>query len=112
MLLADFDSQVRQIVAQPFVFRAEVQAQVRKHIVDYLWGTDDGPVVVDVVRAERMSHPGIALLCAWTRLIVESLGWSYLVVNEPDPVRFHAACKGQTAASHRSCDQPCRTQCS
>ena len=41
-----------------------------------------------MVRAERMSHPGIALLCAWTRLIVESLGWSYLVVNEPDPVRF------------------------
>ena len=59
-----------------------------KHIVDYLWGTDNGPVLVDVVRAERMSHPGIALLCAWTRLIVESLGWSYLVVNEPDPVQF------------------------
>ena len=88
LLLADFDSQVRQIVAQPFMFRAEVQGQVRKHIVDYLWGTDDGPVVVDVVRAERMSHPGIALLCAWTRLIVESLGWSYLVVNEPVPVQF------------------------
>jgi hypothetical protein len=88
LLLADFDSRVRQIVAQPFMFRAGVQGQVRKHIVDYLWGTDDGPVVVDVVRAERMSDPGIALMCAWTRLIVESLGWSYLVVNEPDPVQF------------------------
>ena len=28
LLLADFDSQVRQIVAQPFMFRAEVQGQV------------------------------------------------------------------------------------
>ena len=88
LLLADFDSQVRQIVAQPFLVCAEVQGQARTHIVDYLWGTADGPVVVDVVRAERMSHPRIALLCAWTRQIVEFLGWSYLVVNEPDPVRF------------------------
>ena len=88
LLLADFDSQVRQIVAQPFIVCAEVQGQARKHIVDYLWGTGDGPVVVDVVRAERMSHPRIALLCAWTRQIIEFLGWSYLVVHEPDPVRF------------------------
>ena len=88
LLLADFDSQVRQIMAQLFKVRAEVQGQARKHSVDYLWGTADGPVVVDVVRAERMSHPRIALLCAWTRLIIEFLGWSYLVVNEPDPVRF------------------------
>ncbi len=88
LLLADFDSQVRQIVAQPFMVCAEVQGQARKHIVDYLLGTADGPVVVDVVRAERMSHPRIALLCAWTRQIIEFLGWSYLVVNEPDPFRF------------------------
>ena len=59
LLLADFDSQVRQIVAQPFIVCAEVQGQARKHIVDYLWGTADGPVVVDVVRAERISHPRI-----------------------------------------------------
>ena len=88
LVLADFDSKVRRIVAQPFMFRAEAQGQVRRHIVDYLLGTDDGPVVVDVVRTQRMERPGIALLCAWTRLIVESMGWSYLVVNEPDPIRL------------------------
>ena len=88
LLLADFDRAVRHIVAQPFCLQAEVNGEVRRHIPDYLWDTDDGPVVVDVVRAERMSHPGIALLCAWTCQVVEFLGWSYLVVNEPDPVRF------------------------
>jgi hypothetical protein len=88
LMLADFDSKVRRIVAQPFMFRAEVQGQVRRHIVDYLLGTDDGPVVVDVVRTQRMEHPGIALLCAWTRLVTEFMGWSYVVVNEPDPIRL------------------------
>jgi hypothetical protein len=88
LVLADFDAKVLRIVAQPFMFRAEVQGQVSRHIVDFLLGTDDGPVVVDVVRSQRMEHPRIALLCAWTRLVVESMGWSYLVVNEPDPIRI------------------------
>jgi hypothetical protein len=26
-------------------------------------------------------------LCAWTKEVVESLGWSYLVLNEPAAVR-------------------------
>jgi hypothetical protein len=86
LLLADFDPAVHHIVAQPFSLRAEVCGQIRRHVPDYLWDTDDGPVVVDVVRAERMAHPKIVLLCAWTRLIVESLGWSYVVVNEPTAI--------------------------
>jgi hypothetical protein len=86
LLLADFDRTVHHIVAQPFLLRAAVDGQMRSHIPDYLWETDGGPVVVDVVRAERMIHPRILLLCAWTKLIVESLGWSYLVVNEPPPI--------------------------
>jgi hypothetical protein len=77
-----------RIVAQPFSLRAEVDGQMRRHIPDYLWGSDDGPVVVDVVRAERMTQPKIVLLCAWTKAVVESLGWSYLVVNEPSEIRL------------------------
>lgn len=88
LLLADFDPMVHQILAQPFSLRAEVHGQLRRHIPDYLWDTDGGPVVVDVVRAERMTHPKIVLLCAWTRSIVESLGWSYVVVNEPSAIRL------------------------
>jgi hypothetical protein len=83
LLLADFDPEVRQIVAQPFVFRAEVEGRLRRHVPDYLWDADGVPVVVDVVRSERMNQPEVVSLCAWTRRIVESLGWYYLVANEP-----------------------------
>lgn len=88
LLLADFDPGVRHIVAQPFMLRAEVRGQLRRHIPDYLWDTEAGPVVVDVVRRERMEQPRIVLLCAWTRTIVESRGWSYAVVNEPPRIRL------------------------
>ena len=88
LLFADFDPTVRVIVAQPFMLRADVDGQPRRHILDYLWDTPDGPVVVDVVRAERLIHPGIVLLCAWTRELIESLGWSYLVITEPPPVQL------------------------
>jgi hypothetical protein len=88
LLLADFDPAVHHIVAQPFVLRAHVNGQLRNHILDYLLDTGDGPEVIDVVRGERMIQPKIALLCAWTREIVESMGWSYLVVSEPPPIRL------------------------
>ncbi|GAB5028274.1 TnsA-like heteromeric transposase endonuclease subunit [Mycobacterium avium subsp. hominissuis] len=88
LLLADFDPEVLHIVAQPFLMCAEVDGQVRKHIPDYLWDSDSGPVVVDVVRAERMSQPKVELLCIWTRQVVESLGWSYRVVHEPPRIRL------------------------
>lgn len=83
MLLADFDPAVHHIAAQTFSLRAEVDGQIRRHVPDYLWDIDDGPVVVDVVRVERAAHPKIVSLCAWTKLIIESMGWSYLVLNEP-----------------------------
>lgn len=88
LLLADFDPAVRQIVAQPFLLTAEVNGQLFIHIPDYLLGTDREPVVVDVVRGERMVKPEIMFLCAWTRQIVESLGWSYVVENEPPRIRL------------------------
>jgi hypothetical protein len=83
LMLADFDPTVHHIVAQPFQLSANVDEQQRRHIPDYLWASDEGPIVVDVVRTERMTHPPIVKLCAWTKKIVESMGWSYLVVNEP-----------------------------
>lgn len=86
LMLADFDPSVKKIAAQPFMLTAEVGGQLRRHIVDYLWGANDNPVVVDVVRRERLTHKEVQLLCAWTRMVVESMGWTYLVVSEPGPV--------------------------
>jgi hypothetical protein len=88
LILADFDPTVHHIVAQPFQLSARIDGEERRHILDYLWDSDAGPVVVDVVRTERMTNPHIVGLCAWTKEIVESLGWSYLVFNEPLAVRI------------------------
>lgn len=86
LMIADFDPTVKHIVSQPFVLRARVNDKWVKHTLDYLLGTDNGPVVVDVVRAERLEHDKIQRLCAWTRRIVQSVGWSYVVFTEPTPV--------------------------
>jgi hypothetical protein len=88
LVLADFDPVVRRIVAQPFMMTATVQGHSRRHILDYLWDTADGPVVVDVVRAERLTHPDTELLCRWTRAVVEACGWDYRVLSEPPSVRL------------------------
>lgn len=61
LILADFDVTVHRIVAQPFRLTAEVDGQERRHILDYLWDSDEGPVVVDVVRSERVTNPRMGL---------------------------------------------------
>lgn len=88
LLFADFDRTVRGIAAQPFKLKAEVNGKTYSHVLDYLWDTVDGPVVVDVVRRERLTHNKIQFLCTWTKRIVESLGWSYEVISEPPTIRL------------------------
>jgi hypothetical protein len=88
LILADFDPQVRRMVAQPFQLRADVDGRPRGHVPDFLWDSADGVTVVDVVRAERLTHPRIQLVCDWTRQVVESLGWLYRIITEPPPVQL------------------------
>ena len=84
LILADFDATVHHIVAQPFRLSADVDGQKRSHILDYLWDhyrrTDRGGRRTS---QEIMTNSRIVRLCAWTKDIVESLGWSYSVLNEP-----------------------------
>lgn len=87
--MADFDRAVHQIKAQPFFLTAVVNGRRRAHIPDYLLSTDVGPVLVDVVRRERLENPEIQLLCDWTRQVAESLSWDYKVVSEQPPI-LHA----------------------
>lgn len=86
LLVADFDRSVKHIVAQPFLLRTVVAGKVRRHIPDYLLFTDDGPVVVDVKPRARLAKPAVRSTFAWTRELVEGLGWRYEVASEPDPV--------------------------
>lgn len=88
LLYADFDASVSRIIAQPFIIRARVGRQERKHIPDYLLLTREGPVVVDVKPRSRLSRPEVSLSLSWTRQLVEQRGWRYEVWNEPPDVEL------------------------
>lgn len=88
LILGDFDRAVRGIAAQPFQLSAVVEGKTRRHVLDYIFDTDDGPAVIDVVRGDRLTHPKIQFLRSWTRQVVESLDWSYKVVSEPATIRL------------------------
>lgn len=92
LLFADFAPEVRHVVAQPFLIKAEVQGKLRRHIPDYLLFTDDGPVIVDVKPQHRLERPQIAFTFGWTRRAVESRGWQYEVWSEPDPCELENVC--------------------
>jgi hypothetical protein len=66
LLFADFDKAVQRIVAQPFCIAAVISGKLHRHIPDFLLATDDGPVVLDIIRSERLRHTDIQLVCSWT----------------------------------------------
>lgn len=88
LLCADFDRSVSRIVAQPFLMTAQVDGVVRRHVPDFLLMTDCGPLVVDVKPARRLARPEVASTFAWSRQVIESRGWRFVVRSEPDPVRL------------------------
>ncbi|MGW5250745.1 TnsA-like heteromeric transposase endonuclease subunit [Streptomyces sp. NPDC004129] len=83
LLVADFDSSVHDIVAQPFLLKAVVDGRVRKHIPDYFLSTERGPVVVDVKPRRRLSVPEVASTLEWTRQAMADRQWHYEVWSEP-----------------------------
>lgn len=88
LLFADFDISVHRIVAQPFLLRAPVTGQVRKHVPDFLLLTAGEPVVVDVKPHARLSRPEVDFTLSWTRELVEERGWRYEVWSEPPAVEL------------------------
>lgn len=88
LILADFDADVRGIVAQPFRLTTEVDGQVRSHVPDYLLDTESGPAVVDVKPARLVNKEEVAATLAWTRQAVEARGWRYTVATEPPATRM------------------------
>lgn len=50
--------------------------------------TDQGPKVVDVKPAHRLSKPEVAATFGWTRAALERRGWMYEVWSEPNEVEF------------------------
>ena len=60
LILADFDLSVHHIVAQPLQLTADVDGQKRRHIPDYLWDSDDGPVQSDQTGSSKSRPPRFA----------------------------------------------------
>lgn len=88
LLFADFDRSVHRICAQPFLLEMRSNGVDRKHIPDYLLITDQGPTVVDVKPAHRLSKPEVSETFAWTRTALEHRGWSYEVWSEPNELEL------------------------
>lgn len=88
LLFADFDRSVHRICAQPFLLVRKSNGVEHKHIPDYLLITEEGPKVVDVKPARRLSKPEVAATFAWTRSALQRRGWLYEVWSEPDEVQL------------------------
>jgi hypothetical protein len=86
LMCADYVKTVRGMVAQPFMINASINGKGHHHIPDYLFATDQGPLVVDVTRRERLGQQRTKLLLEWTADVVHSLGWTYGVYTEPNPM--------------------------
>jgi hypothetical protein len=83
LLYADFDETVKSIVAQPFLLKARVDGQTRRHVPDFFLVKDAGPVVVDVKPRDRLRKEKVAFTLGWSRAAVEARGWEYEVWSEP-----------------------------
>jgi hypothetical protein len=88
LMILDFDRSVTRIASQPFWLKARVDGEHLRRTPDYLVCTDQGPVVVDVTRARRMAKPEFRHILDLTRVVVESRGWRYEVVHEPERTKL------------------------
>jgi hypothetical protein len=87
ILLADFNTDVCGIAAQPFQLREEFGAAVRRHVPDLLLSHRDGRVtVVDVKPARRLVDPTVRAVFDWTAELAALRGWGFEAWSGADPV--------------------------
>jgi hypothetical protein len=97
LLLADFDSAVSWIFAQPCLLTGVVAGAERRHVPDFLLASAEGAVtVVNVKPAVRLLVPKVAQALAWPGAVFEAHGWGYEVWSGApralvENVRFLAA---------------------
>lgn len=89
LMLADYDTTVRHVIAQPFLLRARVNRRMRRHVPDFLLFTDTVPTVVDVKPLHRLEVDKVRFTVEWTRVLVESRGWRYEVCSDWPEVVLH-----------------------
>jgi hypothetical protein len=85
LLLADFDSEVVGIAAQPFLL---IEAD-RRHVPDFfLHRADESVVIVNVKPADRMTDDRVAGALAWAARVFAERGWEHEVWSGADAQRL------------------------
>ena len=96
LLLEDFDHRAVRIASQPFELIADRDGVERSYVPDYMVEHGDQRfTVIEVKPTRRLKDPEIAAALQWAGDIIQSRGWGYRIVSEPDPaflsnVRFLA----------------------
>jgi hypothetical protein len=89
ILLADQDTDVVAIAAQPFRMEGFDGRRRRSHVPDLLAGhAGGGLTVIDVKPAWRLEDPKVAGQFAWTKAVCSAHGLSFEVWSGCDPVRL------------------------
>ena len=86
LLLEDFDHRVVRIASQPFELIADRDGVERSYVPDYLIEHDDHRfTVIEVKPKRRLEDPEVACALRWAGHTIQSRGWAYRIVTEPDP---------------------------
>ncbi|MEQ4305598.1 TnsA-like heteromeric transposase endonuclease subunit [Plantactinospora sp. B6F1] len=87
ILLADFDSSVCGMVAQPFRIQEQTGSGLRRHVPDLLLRHHDGRVtVVDVKPGRRLADPLVRQVFGWTAELAGLRGWDFETWSGADAV--------------------------
>lgn len=82
LLVADFDTEVVGIAAQPFLLRAAVGGRARRHVPDFLLVHGDGSArLVNVKPASRLEDPLVVEALQWPGVVARSHGWACEIWN-------------------------------
>lgn len=88
LLSEDFDRATIWILSQPLLLEGRDGSRKRRHVPDYLVERTGGRAcVIDVKPAALLADPKIAAPLQWSARLVESIGWDYVVLSEPEPIR-------------------------
>ena len=86
LLLEDFDQRVVGISSQPFELIADRDGVERSYVPDYMVEHGDKRfTVIEVKPKRRLEDPDIADALRWAGEIIQSRGWGYRIVSEPEP---------------------------
>jgi len=88
LLCEDFDPESTWMLSQPFLLEGTDGRRARRHVPDYLVERDGSACVIDVKPSALLSEPKIAAALEWSARMIRSIGWDYVVLSEPDPVRL------------------------